>query len=152
MSDALTGRCLCGAVRYSVKPGFRFKPYACHCHDCQRRTGSSFGIQLGVMAADFSVDGDLVEGSHVQPSGAVAGIFACAKCLSRIYTTNNLRLGVINLRAGTLDNSPQLSPASHFWVSQKQPWIAIPDDIPVLEKQPTTPEEWMRYLVGQNDS
>jgi hypothetical protein len=151
MSETLEGGCLCGAVRYSVTPGFRFKPYACHCHDCQRRTGSSFGVQLGVMEADFEVEGELIEGSHVQPSGAVAGIFACSKCLSRIYTTNNARLGVVNLRAGTLDSSPTLIPSAHFWVSQKQPWIKLPDDIPALDKQPTTPEEWMRYLVGSHD-
>jgi hypothetical protein len=151
MSETLEGGCLCGAVRYSVKPGFRFKPYACHCHDCQRRTGSSFGIQLGVMEADFEVEGELIEGSHIQPSGAVAGIFACSKCLSRLYTTNNVRLGVVNLRAGTLDSSPELIPSAHFWVSQKQPWIKLPDDVAALDTQPMTPEEWMRYLVGSHD-
>ncbi len=142
----LTGSCLCGAVRYSVKPGFRFKPYACHCHDCQRRTGSAFGIQVGVMASDLAVDGVLIEGHHVQPSGARAAIFACPKCLSRIYTTNNLRPGIANLRAGTLDDSPELVPAAHLWVSRKQPWIVIPDDVAVLETQPTTPEGWMAIL------
>lgn len=152
MIETLEGGCLCGAVRYSVKPGFRFKLYACHCHDCQRRTGSAFGIQLGVMEGDFSVTGDLIEGSHVQPSEATVGIFACAKCLSRMYTTNNARPGVVNLRAGTLDTSPQLSPAAHFWVSQKQPWVKIPDDVPALDMQPTTPQEWLHYLVGNDDT
>lgn len=152
MSETLTGRCLCGSVRYTVKPGFRFLPYACHCHDCQRRTGSAFGIQLGVMESDFAVDGEIIEGTHVQPSGAVAGIFACKKCLSRIYTTNNIRLGVINLRAGTLDNSPTMVPSAHFWISQKQPWIALPAGVPALATQPQTPEEWMRYLIGKPDA
>ena len=147
MSETLTGGCLCGAVRYSVKPGFRFKPYACYCHDCQRRTGGSFGIQLGVMEADLNVDGELIEGSHVQPSGAIAGIFACKKCLSRIYTTNSARTGIVNLRAGTLDSSPSLEPAAHLWVKSKQPWIVIPDGVPVLNTQPEDNVGWTQLLM-----
>jgi hypothetical protein len=146
MSVELTGGCLCGAVRYAVAPGLRMKPYACHCTDCQRRAGSSFAIQLGVMTADLKVEGELIEGEHIQPSGARAGIFACAKCLTRIYTTNDQRPGIANLRAGTLDSSPGLVPAAHLWVKSKQPWIVLPEDIPTLDEQPRTIEEWRVLL------
>ena len=44
MSETLTGACISGAVRYSVAPGMRMKSYACHCNDCQTRSGSAFGI------------------------------------------------------------------------------------------------------------
>jgi hypothetical protein len=124
------------------------RPYACHCHDCQRRTGSAFGIQLGVAEADLSVEGQVIEGRHVQPSGAVAGIFACAACLTRLWTTNDQRPGFANLRAGTLDNSPEIVPAAHFWVGSKQPWIVLPADVPALDAQPASPAEWMQ-LLGQ---
>lgn len=142
----LTGKCLCGAIRYSVKPGFRMKPYACHCHDCQRRTGSAFGIQMSVMESDLTVEGDMAEGHHVQPSGAEATIFACPLCFSRIYATNNSRPGIANLRAGTLDISPELVPAAHFWILSKQPWVAIPEGVAKLEEQPETAEEWLKLL------
>jgi hypothetical protein len=99
-----------------------------------------------VVANDLTVEGELIEGHHIQPSGAEAGIFACAKCLSRIYTTNNLRPGIVNLRAGTLDNSPEMSPAAHLWVSKKQPWVVIPADVAALETQPQTPEGWLELL------
>ncbi len=153
MSEAPTlgGRCLCGMVRYSVRPGFRMRPYACHCHDCQRRTGSAFGIQLGVAEADLSVEGKVMEGRHVQPSGAVAGIFACPACLTRLWTNNDRRPGIVNLRAGTLDNSPEIEPAAHFWVSSKQPWIVLPEDVAVLDTQPQSPAEWMQLLGPPNE-
>jgi hypothetical protein len=144
--ETLTGKCLCGAVRYSVKPGFRMKPYACHCHDCQRRTGSAFGIQMSVMESDLTVEGDMAEGRHQQPSGAEATIFACSQCFSRIYASNNARPGIANLRAGTLDSSPELVPAAHFWISRKQPWLVIPEGVPALDKQPETAEEWLKLL------
>lgn len=144
--QVLGGRCLCGMVRYSVRPGFRMRPYACHCHDCQRRTGSAFGIQLGVVEADLSFEGEVMEARHAQPSGAVASIFACPACLSRLWVTNDRRPGMANLRAGTLDNSPEIEPAAHFWVSSKQPWIALPEGVTALDTQPQSPAEWMQLL------
>jgi hypothetical protein len=146
MSGVLTGGCLCGAVRYTVAPGLRMKPYACHCTDCQRRSGSSFGIQLGIMEPNLQISGELIAGEHIQPSGAKAGIFACAKCLTRLYTTNDRRPGIINLRAGTLDASPELVPAAHLWVKSKQPWLVLPEGVPALDEQPQTPEEWRELL------
>ena len=46
MVPQLSGGCLCQAVRYVLTQRVRLNPYACHCTDCQRRTGSAFGIQL----------------------------------------------------------------------------------------------------------
>jgi hypothetical protein len=149
MTETLTGGCLCGAVRYRVAPGgMRLAPYACHCIDCQTRSGSAFGIQLGVGEADLSIDGKTIEGRHVQPSGAVAQIVACKQCLTRIYTTNDRRPGIANLRAGTLDDSAGLIPAFHLFVAQKQPWVAIPSDVPALDGQPADMTEWMTLFAG----
>ncbi len=146
MTDLLTGGCLCGAVRYQVNQTMRFRSYACHCTDCQRRSGSAFGIQQSVLTADLTVEGEILRGEHVQPSGAVAGIYACKSCLTRVYTDNNARPGIANLRAGTLDNSPSMVPAAHLWVQSKQPWVVIPKDAEVMETQPPDVAGWMAIL------
>ena len=49
MKGELTGGCVCGAVRYTLKEGFRFLPYACHCSECQARTGSL--LKRGIIGA-----------------------------------------------------------------------------------------------------
>lgn len=143
MKSVLTGGCLCGKVRYRVEQTMRFQSYACHCTDCQTRSGSAFGIQLAVLAQDMSLEGELLRGEHVQPSGAVAGIFACKVCLTRIYTDNDRRPGIVNLRAGTLDDSAALVPASHLWVSSKLRWVVIPEDAMVMEGQPQDYAGWL---------
>src|SRR5215831_3129746 len=76
MVPKLSGGCLCGVVRYVLTQRVRFNPYACHCTDCQRRTGGAFGVQLTARREDVEFTGDLAQGKHVQPSGAVAQIFA----------------------------------------------------------------------------
>ena len=147
MKGNLTGGCLCGAVRYTLRDGFRMRPYACHCTDCQSRTGTAFSEHMVFMLADLAIEGDLDIGEYTQPSGAKSRIFGCAVCKARIYAVNDQREGMASLRCGTLDESASLVPAAHVWVGSKQPWIGLPDGAVTMDEQPRTPEEWMK-LVG----
>ena len=70
MKGKLTGGCLCGAVRYTLREGFRLNPYACHCTDCQSRTGSAFSEHMLFALAELEISGDLDTGEYDQPSGA----------------------------------------------------------------------------------
>lgn len=150
MDGTLTGGCLCGAVRYKLNPGFRMRPYVCHCTDCQRQTGASFNFLMNVMEKDLEIEGDLNEGRSIKPSGAVSRIMGCAKCMSRIYAVNAHRPGLAGIRVGTLDNSKEISPAAHIWIKSKQPWIIIADDVPTLETQPQSSEEWLQFVGPDN--
>ena len=43
MAPPCTGRCFCEAVQYRItEEPLTF--YACHCTDCQKRSGSAFGL------------------------------------------------------------------------------------------------------------
>jgi hypothetical protein len=146
MAEVLTGGCLCEVVRYRVELTMRFRPYACHCTDCQTRSGSAFGIQQSVLTKDLAVEGPVIRGEHIQPSGAVAGIYACEKCLTRLYIDNDRRPGLVNLRAGTLDDSQGLVPAAHLWVSSKLPWVVIPGDAIAMDRQPADLAGWLEIF------
>lgn len=146
MQGELTGGCLCGAVRYVLRAGFRFRPYACHCTDCQTRTGSAFSLHMLFARADLTIEGDLDAGYSAQPSGAKATIWGCAVCKTRIFAENDLRPGFGSLRCGTLDRSTEVVPAAHLWVGSKQPWIVLPEGVPALAEQPRTTAEWMALL------
>jgi len=73
---------------------------------------------------------------------------ACAACPTKIYTNNDHRPGIVNLRAGTLDDSPALTPGLHLWTQSKQAWVVIHDDVPSPATQPEMLEEWMGLLMG----
>mgnify|MGYP003390578485 CR=1 FL=1 len=148
MKGELTGGCLCGAVRYTLADGFRFLPYACHCTDCQSRTGSAFSEHMLFARADLTITGELDSGDYTQPSGAQSSIWGCAICKTRIFAENDKRPGFASLRCGTLDNSAAVVPAAHIWVSSKQPWIQIPIDAKSMEQQPRTMEEWAALVGG----
>ncbi len=146
MTRLIEGGCLCGAVRYRVDDSLGLKAYACHCTDCQTRSGSAFGIQQGVREDEMRVTGETITGHHVQPSGATATIIACATCLTRLWTANDRRPGIVNLRAGTMDDSKTIVPGFHLYSVSAQPWIVLPDDVPVLPGMPDDLAHWMRLL------
>lgn len=147
MKGELVGGCLCGAVRYRLRDGFRFRPYACHCTACQTRTGSAFSEHMLFAKADLEIEGELDSGTNVQPSCATSTIWGCARCKVRIFAENSNRPGFASLRCGTLDRSAEIVPAAHLWVGSKQPWVTIPEGVPALAEQPRTQEEWIA-LVG----
>lgn len=147
MRGELTGGCLCGGVRYTLREGMRFRPYACHCTDCQTRTGSAFSEHMLFALADFAITGELDTGTTTQPSGAISTITGCAICKARIYAENSTRPGFASLRCGTLDRSAEIVPAAHLWVGSKQPWLVLPEGVPALTEQPQNQAEWIG-LVG----
>ena len=48
------GKCLCGAVQFRLTEE-PLTLYACHCTDCQKRSGSAFGLSLWVHRAAIQV-------------------------------------------------------------------------------------------------
>ncbi len=96
--------------------------------------------------SDIEVEGQLDSGTYQQPSGAMSTIWGCAKCKVRIFAENSKSPGFGSLRCGTLDRSSEIVVAAHMWISSKQSWIVIPDDVPALQEQPRTRTEWMDLL------
>jgi hypothetical protein len=143
----MDGGCGCGQVRYTIKAPQMPVVYACHCTDCQTQSGSSFALQMPVFEAMLAVAGDLVSGDRTQPSGAIGTIFACSKCLVRVYSKNSTRPGMVTIKAGTLNDSQQIVPKFHLWTVSKQPWVIVPRDSVALEQQPVSTEEWMQLLL-----
>ena len=150
MKGELTGGCLCGDVRYVLRDGMRLKPYACHCTDCQSRTGTAFSEHMLFSLSDLEISGELDTGEYTQPSGAQSRILGCAKCKSRIYAVNSTSEGMASLRCGTLDNSADVVPAAHVWVGSKQPWIGLPEGAITTAEQPRSTADWVS-LVGLVD-
>lgn len=122
------------------------QPYACHCRDCQTRSGSAFMLNLHIGLDQLEIVGELIDAEVAKPDGSSVTQHACPACLTRIYSSSKSRPGTGILRAGTLDASNELRPAVHLWVSRKQPWLTIADDAHAFETQPANPLEWIKLL------
>jgi hypothetical protein len=121
------GGCNCGRVRYVL----RREPltcYVCHCHLCQKRTGSAFSMSL-VVPAEGGVEltaGAPARTERVTPSGAVNASLECPDCHSRLWTRRE-GAPTLNLRAGALDETRDIRPVAQFWTGSAQPWAVLRD-------------------------
>lgn len=143
MNEELSGRCLCGCVSYALRPGERSAIYACHCTDCQTRTGSAFSEHMLVRLAELKVEGATDSYDRQLADGSCASLVGCPVCKVRIYAANSKRPGLATLRCGTLDQSAKVAPAAHFWIRGKQSWVKIPSGSPQHMTQPKHPFEWL---------
>lgn len=137
MSPVREGGCQCGAVRYRLT-GEPMMLVVCHCKECQRQSGSAFGMSLVVRTADFELlSGALGRFERSSDSGRKVGVAFCPTCGTRVFHEPERMSGLaLNVRAGTLDDTSALVPAMHVWTRSKQPWVVIPEGVTQFEGQP----------------
>jgi len=115
------GGCNCGALRYRVtRPVLAC--YICHCHLCQKRSGSAFSMSVVLPADGLELtQGTALETQRRRPDGKVNHSLVCPDCHSRLITRRE-GAPTLNLRAGTLDETAWLRPVAQFWTASAQPW------------------------------
>ena len=122
----LAGKCLCGAVHYTVADEFAYAAN-CHCSNCRRTTGSAFkpfaGIERGKLRLTQGQDDLLIQGDDK------GNDTHCRRCGSLLYSV--VRDGAfVHVAMGTLVDAPGIRPTQHIFVGSKAPWFTITDDLP----------------------
>ena len=85
MNHSLEGSCQCGEVHYQIK-GEPLVLYRCHCTECQKQSGSGFGMSMWVRNDDFKIlRGSLKHFHRIADSGGKMECFFCGNCGVRIY-------------------------------------------------------------------
>ena len=127
------GGCNCASIRYRVsKPGLTC--YICHCHLCQKRTGSAFSMSIVLQADGIDLlQGTLERSERSLPSGGTNASFTCSACHSRLWTARG-GSRTVNLRVGTLDDTGNIAPVAQIWTSSAQAWAVQPDLLSYAEQ------------------
>lgn len=141
------GGCQCRSIRY-LFDGEPLMTYACHCHDCQRRTGSAFSEGILISADQISVEGKLSAWQRRSDAGVEKTRHSCASCGNIIYGTADSMPGLMLLQAGTLDDTSAVHPEVHMWLQSAQRWVMLPPGVPSWETQP---EDMMEILQAAVD-
>ena len=124
--EPVTGSCLCGAVRFEVKPpstAFRY----CHCSRCRKVTGAAHAANLFVPAGQFRwLSGESLARRYDLPGAKRFAVSFCSQCGTRVphpvTGTDNMLVP-----AGVLDGTPDLKPdGSIFWGSRAEWFVETP--------------------------
>lgn len=119
---ALTGRCLCGAVRYR-SPGPALFSIVCHCRDCQRASGTGGVPILGVPRTTFSCAGPVKQSRVPGGSGRQAVRSFCGECGSLLFRTPESAPEMVTIYVGSLDDASSFLPTDAFFVGQRPPGL-----------------------------
>jgi hypothetical protein len=118
-------------VRYRVD-GAPLGLVVCHCTECQRQSGSAFGMSLAVRSGSFRLlSGELKEFTVTCDSGRRKRCTFCPSCGTRIY--HQVASEALSVKAGTLDDTSGLNPSVHYWTKRKQPWVSVPEGARCIE-------------------
>jgi hypothetical protein len=108
---------------------------ACHCKECQRQSGSAFGMFMPVKKDSLTVTGLTKQVTRIADSGnEVTGTF-CPECGVRIYHAPKSAPDILSLKPGTLDDTSWLRPDLFIWMKRAQAWLPVPDGVKALERQ-----------------
>ena len=136
---AITGGCLCGAVRYSVAASKPLVTRQCWCRLCQYLGGGSSTVNAGFQSADFTVTGELARHETVADSGNPMVRSFCPACGTPMFSETPARPHLRFIRVGTLDDTSLAKPEMTIWTAEAPDWACIDPDVPRFESQPPPP-------------
>ena len=96
----------------------------CHCTECQRRTGSPFGLGAWYAKANVRIRGETK--SFVRPieDRTVTNHF-CPNCGGTVLWEASKREGLIAVAVGMFGDPNFPAPARSIYEEMKHPWIAL---------------------------
>jgi hypothetical protein len=119
-----TARCSCGAVTLLL-PGPSKLVVACHCIDCQRRTGAPFGVGTFYSADAVTVSRVPKEFTRGAASGGEVHSYFCVDCGSTVYWKSSNLPAFIGVAVGAIADASYPAPVRSIFEQSKHVWVEI---------------------------
>lgn len=136
MSDAYTGGCACGAVRYEIGDA-PLVMSDCQCRDCQRRSGTGHGSYLTFPSkARVRVEGRAATWQVTADSGNVKTHAFCPSCGAPVYLTFSAMPDLFTIHAASLDDPSRYQPAAVTYTVRGHVWDQLAEGPVKFDKMP----------------
>ncbi len=127
----ITGRCLCGDVRYEIEGGIS-PIWLCHCSKCRRANGSAFHASAICSKEQFRFcSGEEGLREYEDTPGYIVRF--CGRCGSPV-PQQLPGMQIVFLHVGALDGDPERRVDHHIFTGSKAPWYEICDAKPQCEE------------------
>lgn len=122
-----TARCRCGQLSVACR-GEPVRVSVCHCHNCQRRSGSAFAVQARFRAEDVAVAGEARIWHGAGDSGAVASFHFCPVCGATVFYRSPPFPDLVAVAVGAFADAGFPPPRFSVYEDRKHPWVEIAGD------------------------
>ena len=119
-----TAQCSCGSVKV-VALGEPSSVVACHCFECQRRTGSVLGVGAYFPQEQITVSG--VTSQFVRPTESGNQFFThfCPACGTSLYWSSGKNPGLVGVAVGAFADPSFPAPVRSVWEQSMHPWVRV---------------------------
>jgi len=123
-----TAHCSCGTLRVEAS-GEPDAVVACHCSECQRRTGSVFGVGAYFKKEHVHAEGRYETYVRSAPEGRMIRNHFCPVCGTTVFWEADLRPEHIAVAVGAFGDSGFPPPTRSVWEESKHRWFAFAHDL-----------------------
>jgi hypothetical protein len=123
-----TASCSCGQLSAQVS-GEPIRVSVCHCHACQRRSGSVFAAQARFPRAAVQIGGKGTDFVRVGDEGGRIRFTFCPVCGATVYYVAEDREEHIAIPVGAFADSDFPAPSFSVYEQRMHPWVGLPDGI-----------------------
>jgi hypothetical protein len=128
--------------------------HCCHCHWCQRETGSAFVLNALIETAHLERSGGKAQ-LVMTPSNSGKGqqIARCPSCRVALwshYAGMGERASFV--RVGTLDRPEFLPPDVHIYTESRLPWVTIPQGAKAYPQYYDRNEVWTQASLQRRQA
>ena len=120
----IDARCSCGALALSL-PGSTNLVAACHCLECQRRTGAPFGVGAFYPVEAVKITGTPKEYARPAESGGAVRSYFCPDCGSTVYWKADNLPAMIGVAVGAIVDPNFPAPIKSVFERSKHVWVEI---------------------------
>lgn len=118
--------CSCGQLTATVE-GEPIRISMCHCHNCQRRTGSPFSMQARWPREAVTVQGERTRRVLTGDSGNSADFEFCPRCGATICFSSQESPEIVMIPVGAFADNTFPPPQVSVYESRRHPWVAVPE-------------------------
>ncbi|PAY03602.1 aldehyde-activating protein [Bradyrhizobium sp. UFLA03-84] len=115
--------CACGQLRVTCH-GEPATVALCHCLDCQKRTGSTYGIAAFFGRADVEPQGEARQYTRPGDSGSSVLFHFCPNCGSSVYWEPARMPHLIAIAVGAFADPDFPAPSVAVYKQRRHGWVA----------------------------
>ncbi|MTW12678.1 aldehyde-activating protein [Pseudoduganella eburnea] len=117
--------CTCGQLTAEVS-GDPVRISICHCLECQRRTGSVFGVQARFPRENVAISGNSTEFVRVGDSGGQAKFHFCPVCGATVFYEIGGHEAFVGVPVGAFADPGFPAPRVSVYEERMHAWVAPP--------------------------
>lgn len=119
-----TAECGCGALKVEVA-GEPAAVVACHCVDCQRRTGSVLGVGAYFHADQVTIKGDSRAYTRMSDAGNPFTTHFCPTCGTSLYWIAGNKPDAVGVAVGGFADPKFPPPARSVFEHSMHDWMSV---------------------------